>query len=582
MANYIGAHPVVGMLILLILLYVLLRLNNIDIAEFFASGGFARIYNDNPLIVVVTMAVIVYVSYVIYRTLSNKYGEGFTSETPSLISIQNTVNNTTKPTMSFDRFYQTFVMVKTVQMVPDNSSESESYYGSENKSINKIEQITYSIPNNKVMILRTNINGIKYYLVMDSMLEKNLPYRQTNIFQGIENADKAAICKIGGLNDRYVCPVLLREDLLDQEYKTFITKAFSDVAQAVNVKKALDNYTKQQEQEQILKQSLKLSTNSSQNITDSKTDAQKVLQQDVLPRYIHHLNMIRQIPVIQPLTLSDVIVAESQYKHHLNQSEQLEQLDQLEQSEQVRPQGKYCYTVGGYLKEQTSDITKLNTESPYMINLSRSFSPYTALRQEEIIGPNNSKKMIDIVNDKKFACATQTIDVLKYSEFFASTVTPSIDNTDNTIIPTKPIMTENTKPQINNTFILTGKNNSNIVQLNPVVNFYALCDFKNANQVAFNNVKCWMARLDSYTDPSLSTLPGVVSSDPYNDKSSPYYMKPRIYNIGIIPDDYKQCNTLPDGTIDTFCRGNKYINDVDYSDARKIDFEVITVQLNPI
>lgn len=561
MANYIGAHPVVGMLILLILLYVLLRVNNIDITEFFASGGFARIYNANPLIVVVTISVIVYVSYIIYRTLSNKYDEGFTSEN---LSIH--VKNTENPTMSFDRFYQTFIMVKTVQMIPDSSSESESYHGSENHSINKIEQITYSIPNNKVMILRTDINGIKYYLIMDSMLEKNLPYRKINIFQGVEYADKAAICKIGGLNDRYVCPILLREDLLDQEYKTFITKAFSDVAQAVKVKTALDNYA--QQQEQILKQSLTLS----KSISENKTD--------VLPRYIHHLNMIRQVPIVQPLTLSDVITSEtyteseSETKPHI-----MQHVDQLDQ---MNLQSKYCYTIGGYLKEQTTDIIKLNTESPYMINLSKSFSPFTALRQEEILGPNNSKQMIDIVNDKKFACATQTIDVLKYSEFFSSTVTPSIDTADNVIVPTKPIMSENMTAQINNTFILTGKNNSNIVQLNPVVNFYALCDFKNNNQVAFNNVKCWMARLDTYTDPSLMPMPGVVSSDPYNDKSSPYYMKPKIYNIGIIPDDYKQCNTLPDGTIDTLCRGNKYINNVDYSDARKIDFEVITVQLNSI
>jgi hypothetical protein len=596
MGYYPGVNPVVGILILLTLLYVLLRVNNIDITEIFAPGRFTEIYTENPLIIIVTISVIVYTSYVIYRTLTNsseKYQDyrekfGNINSRSIVVSNQNTVTPE-KQNMSFDRFYQTFIMVKTVELVPNNFTESElsnvesemySYYSE--SEINSREKVTYLVPNNKVIIFRTSIDGIKYYLVMDSILEQNLPYRKTNMFQNVEYADKAAICKIGGITDRYVSPILLREDLLDQDYKSFIDKAFSSVSQAIEIKKALDNINNGNSQTIV-------SRMETSNTPNNKTMAQNILQYEILPRFIHHFSMIRHVPSTESLSLSDVISSESYIQNR------------EEQQNKQMPE-KYCYTMGGYLKDQLSDITQLNTESQYMVNLSKNFSPYTEVRKEEILSINNNptsettkinKEFIDIVNDRKFVCSSQTIDVVKYSEIYATTVTPSIDMVDNIVVSLdgssnsslgETVNSEGKqtmKPKISDAFILEGKNNTKIIHLDPNVNLYVLGDFKDVNNVATNNIKCWFARLDSYVDPTINTS-SVISTDTYNDKMNPYYMKPKMYNVGIIPDDYKQCRTLPDGSIDSYCRGDKYINGVDYSDARKIDFEVVTVQLNSI
>jgi len=117
--------------------------------------------------------------------------------------------------------------------------------------------------------------------------------------------------------------------------------------------------------------------------------------------------------------------------------------------------------------------------------------------------------------------------------------------------------------------------------MDPMVNLYFLGNFRNTSGV-LSNVKCWFAKLDAYKDPTIQSDPSVISTDPSADPKSPYFGKPKTYPVGIIPADYKQCNTHKDGSIDTYCRGNTYVNGVDYSDARKINFEVASVQLNPM
>ena len=629
-----GINPFIGVLVLLALLYVLLKVYNIDIADFFKTSTFSDIYGQHPLIVIVTIAVIVYAAYIVYKTLismSNNENFGTTqpiniSSIPNQASLTQTsssvnVNANARPetfhkvetvVMSFDRFYQTFVMVETFDETNESESQSQlSQSESESYSLYKngnteSEEITYVVPDNRVVIFRTDVDGIKYYMVMKSLLEQDLPYRKTNIYQDIAYADKAALCKIGGTVDRFICPVLLREDLLDQEYRKFVDAAYLDTAKAVEIKKVTDNIDKNNalkslvsvESLSVLSESEYSSKYSSESsfksesksrseseseseaisALKSKTDAQRVLQHDVIPRYIHHFTMVRQIPTLESLILSDVIKSEFD-------SESYQEYEQKEHKNTNAE--KYCYLLSGYLKDQLKDITQLNTESPYMINLSKNFSPFTTLRKEEVIEKINdgsveseiaNKQMVDIVNDRKFVCATQSIDVLKYSELFASTIAPSLDSTPIPLTSTSIVSNQSSSAA----FILTGANNTDIVKLSPLVNLYVLGDFKNANQVAFNNVKCWLARLDTYVDPTINTGSEVIVNDPYNDKSSPYYRKPRIYNVGIIPDDYKQCTTLPDGTIDSFCRGEKYINGIDFSDARKISFEVATVQLNSI
>ncbi len=101
------------------------------------------------------------------------------------------------------------------------------------------------------------------------------------------------------------------------------------------------------------------------------------------------------------------------------------------------------------------------------------------------------------------------------------------------------------------------------------MNLYFFGIFRNTAYVAAS-VKCWFAKLDLYVNPYTVIDLSITSTNP----KSPYFSKPKTYPIGIIHDDYKQYNTFGNGTIDTYCRGNTYVNGIDCSDARKINFEV--------
>ncbi|VBB18532.1 hypothetical protein YASMINEVIRUS_995 [Yasminevirus sp. GU-2018] len=696
MVYYPTENPVVGTLILLTLLYVLLRVNKIDIADFFSSDRFIRVYNENPIVVIITIAVVVYSSYSIYvgisSRLENLISERFDSSQQGTQSgTQNgsgpIIDQTEKQFMSFDKFYQTFVMTTIVEEVleessslseSEHSSESESEHESEHPMKHQVTKLT--VPDNRFIVLRTTIDGVKYYLVMDSFMEQDLLYKKTTLHTK-NDSDKAGICGAGPGSTNFVVPVLMREDLLDGEYKAYVTRAFGDVAKAVATQTALDAVNQkmlqnksvvggsggyavdstgtriegfgdilapliggsksvisdvkpsessdsESESSQTLIDNITNSSsedehpghlngllseheseggtiqNVKQQLNDGKTDAQRVLKQTILPRYTHHLTMIRKTPTrdVVAKSLADVIgnstvstsESESESEEHHNKGDH-----KHKPIVDVPNPDKPCYVLAGVTKEQTSDVQRLPSEAPYAIDLTRNFSPFTIPRQRlestyDTVGIKKSTvvtKMTKIEDDKKFVCGVQRSSQTKFSDVYAVTVTPSIDQLDKVSVSgsnTSSNGENNSAPKadmVDDTFLYYGRNNTNVVHMEPVVNLYVLGDFKNKNNVPAENVKCWLARLDGYTDPTLQDTnkkSGVMITDPYNDSKSAYYNKPRFYPVGIIPDDYKQCNATKPDSPESACIGKRYINGVDYSDARRIDFEVATVQLNPL
>jgi hypothetical protein len=679
MSFHLTGNPVIGILILLTLLYVLFRVNDIDISKFFTSEGFTKVYNENPLVVVVTVGVIVYVSYKLYNAIcwniENLTGAKIHNENFGGIDRFNQPQfDLNKEFMSFDKFYQTYVMVKEDE--PESESEFEREIESKHRHKSHecdstFKKYTYTLPQNRFMIFRTDIDGIKYYLVMESLLEQFLPYRQKSQLQSMTDADKPAICRESLVSSSYILPVLMREDLLDADYRKYLDNAIGAVAKEVDTQKALEivkkvdptilsstttsltpgvpptvatstaipktnehfgdlngmfnnvtNYVKSggmirkyqtphhtnttadaatdtfenmsssevesySGSEEITLEGIhdKIITIAQEAKTQAGTQAEVFLKRTMYPRYIHHLRVVRTTPSrISPMYPS---------------------ID--------RPRGdnphdgqtlhKPCYFINGVTKFQADNEIKQSGITPYTIDLTRNFSPFTPMRKStvnETTLTNNLKtvttitKTIELVDDRKFVCGVQADGIApptKYSNIYFETVTPSIDHLDQILIskgstcvkkdPPKQALSENSPSRVSDAFTLTGKDNTNIMGLDPIVNMYVLGDFKNSNNVLTKNVKCWLARLDAYTDPSVKDGTGVVSSDPTSDPKSLYYKKPKMYPIGIIPDDYKQCSTDANGSINSACIGAMYMNDVDYSDARKIDFEVITVELSP-
>lgn len=529
-------NTIVIFLILLVTLFLILRYQNIDINELFTN-----VSNKNLTIISSSIAIIIILSYCLTCETEN-------FDTYKTVLAQNDI----KPNnyvMSFEQFYKTFIMK---------------------------EENTY-------MIFSTTINDIKYYMIMHSSNENNLPYRKLNIDQNPLYADKPFLCG----DTTFVYPVLIREDLLNREYREFVDDKFKSVNLDFATKKAL--YKVKKENPDLFIENFSLSSLNPINLfKSSDSEYDQIKKNVVYPRFIHHFYVQQTVPSIESKNISLLDVMNSPVVENNNTSELVYESIETGIQEHImeeeignvtienfntnllnkKTQTKQkCYIISGETREQVKNGDKTN---PYILDLSKNFNPYTIHRKQEILTKNGELKreQIDIINDNKFVCGIRQIGALtKYSNFYAVTKTPQLEQLDKH--RNNKLISEESK--LNDKYVFEGRDNMNVSHLDPFVNLYVLGDFKNANNVPFDNVKCWLARLDTYDDPD--------NID--NDKSSKYYGSYKMYPIGIVPDDYNQCQTI-DNKIDTYCRGTKYINGVDYSDARKIDFELSTVKLNMI
>lgn len=682
MSHQLTSNPVVGTLILLVLLYLLFRINNIDIVTIFTTNGLVEVYQQNPWIICLAIAMIAYAGYSMYVGMclglkSSGYNERFDTVTDSSSLVD-------KQFMSFDRFYQTFVMIPNPGL-KEYESESETESLTEYTPQSVPENI---VPPNRFMIFRTDIGGIKYYLIMDSMLKEQLPYRTINNDQPREYADQAAICKIDGLTPQYVAPTLIREDLLTNEYKQYVDRAYTSVSNAVDTQKAL-NIVKMQNKpsdeysdissssstdstehfgsmvnsvmgsgqqfvkttndiknivggssnvpmpavSQTIMTDVSSSTianpvlldltnkNSTSTNANGLTNAQSILQKTIYPRYIHHFFVGRfiststtsiptQLDVIGSPKINKQNPTYEEHHGEYHGEHMGEHMGEMIHSEHklyekethnarvvAIPKGvDFYYRFAGITRDQTVDVLNISNKTPFALTVTKSFSPGTLMRKRsvitsvKVIKPGTVEKVtkdVPIINDKKFVCGVQSAGILpdNFYNIYAETVTPQLDQIDSVTSSKIPLVnstsndqenkfTQEMEPRVDDTILFSGKNNTNVTHMDPTVNLYFFNDS--------SKVKYWFAKLDAYKDPTSASNTSVISSDPSTDPKSPYYGRPKTYPVGIIPADYKQCNTLKDGTIDTYCRGNTYVNGIDYCDARKINFEVASVQLNAL
>lgn len=530
---------VTSILLILLILYSFLRLTNIDLNEFRRGDGMKRMYQANPILVFIVIAIVIIGAYSIYKSILSQLNYMFYERYES-VSLKNK-----HVLMNFDSFHTTFMMNKPIEKM-NNETELEHEYDAEHeaeygrdyendndhdydKEKNKKQNVPFSSPkvsSKPMMVFRTDIDGIKYYLVMDSRDKENIPFRKINSFQPKEEADMPIVCETNGKLSKCVYPVLLREDLLDTEYKNYVNA--------------------------IMK-----ATNSN----------------EIYPRYIHHINVNLRGDQIMRINQSN----------NQNMGMNPDTLP-ISTPKVVNVNNVPRYQISGLIREQTSDVSKVNNEPVYQMDLLKSRSPLTTLRKAKNIMMGKKEKggikaitqFVDSVNDRKFVCGSQNMASTKYSDIHFITI--PIDNST----PSVTIANDTDTKRVSDEFIYNGKNNTDITFLDPKVNMMLKLDIKDEKNVMHKDTKFLIARLDTYEDPLLTKDPGVVSSDPYYNKDSPYYKKPAIYPVGIIPVEYKECTTNKDGSIDSYCRGNKYIDGIDYSDARKVDFEVAIVGIRPI
>lgn len=558
---------VTSILLILLILYSVLRITNVDLNEFRKGDELKRMYQANPILVFIVIAIVIVGAYSIYTTILSQLNYMFYERYES-VSLKNK-----QVMMGFDSFFNTFLLDNNKNVTSeseqeikhvaehnakymarseyDHEHEGEYDYDHDHVDGHTIEHYqehnqerdqerdqdhdqesekekektksNISTSLKKSMIFRTDIDGIKYYLVMDSRNKENIPFRKNNAFQPTEDADKPIVCETNGRLSKCVYPVLLREDLLDTEYRNYVD-----------------------------------------TIMNSKN------RSEVYPRYIHHINVNRRGNQILNQNVNQMIGMPVNPNNLPISAPNVTNINSMPR-----------YQISGLIREQTRDLSTINNEPTYQMDLLKSRSPLTALRKipTVLLGKNEKggikaiKQTIDSVNDRKFVCGSQNMASTQYSDIHFVTI--PIDGSTTSI-------NSNDAKRVSDEFIYNGKNNTSITFLEPKVNMMLKLDIKDEKNMMHKDTKFLIARLDTYEDPLLINNPGVVSSDPYYNKDSPYYKKPGVYPVGIIPVEYKECTTDKNGMIDSFCRGSKYIDGVDYSDARKIDFEVAIVGIQPI
>jgi hypothetical protein len=263
--------------------------------------------------------------------------------------------------------------------------------------------------------------------------------------------------------------------------------------------------------------------------------------------YIHHLSILRKHVSVKPLQLSHILNTETFNLHD---------------------KSKICYNISGYNRYQVLNMN--NNEKPYYIDMNINFSlHHKGYRQKHIANIHEHNKTVHIEkthidDDKKFVCSTQHINgVPKYNELYFKTVVPSLDTFD---IMNKQENESENKNITNDNILYNGRKNE-IHHLEPKVNIYVKGDFINNVNKKFDNVNCWLAYFDTYIDPH----------NALNTKSEKIDI-PIYIPVGYIPDNYKECHTHNNESHYS-CKGNKYIDGIDYSHARKLDFEISFIKL---
>ena len=300
-----------GMFILLVILYLLFTATGTRLSCLFTQDGLTSICKNKQWVIYTAIAITMFASYSMYIGAHTECSrENFVSsdnvgkEKPSTVSDAGP--------LAFSVFYN------KVMNVPEDRSQFE--------------------------VLKTIINGIPYYLVIDEMFKYQMPYHH-QLFQNIDDMSYAFMCSSDKIN--FTCPLLIREDVLKTDYSYYYQRIVRETVERIKNSGSF----------------------SMVGIHQNKTDVENVLGKSIYPRYIHHMKIV--------------------------------------QSPRTYNQGT-AYIIEGLVKSQTTDIFNTMYQKGHALSGLRSFSPYTTVRTKKIYDRTlNEFNDVDILDDKKFMCTTQ-------------------------------------------------------------------------------------------------------------------------------------------------------------------------------
>jgi hypothetical protein len=521
----ISSNPLVGFLAIVIILLCLSLVADIKINELFTSDGFTRIYNSQPWVIYLAIAIGFYSFLNIWKS--------------SIFSVKSrSISNKNKREpfdplllMTFDDFFKKYFTTDV-----ENESELKS---AEQVSTEQVSTEHKYDPKNSFMLLRTKIFENYYYLIIKNNDESSI---YSHVSQNPSH--RPIMCRTCKNGDDYIRPVLIKESELEElyaSYKTGMKMQISKINDTIpqgdsklessiekfeeGLNNAVPTNNTSSDTEGIINvnENILNSVNNVEpvlkNITDklvsNMTDSGGENKKLYYPRYIHHLS------------------CEIQNKSNINSGDN-------------GLQEKQAYTISGIHPKQISDLDDLNNLTPFLLTTNQVFSNPGIYKKEPGLAvdtglPDNN---ILIQDDKLFVCASQ-LSTSIYGNMLSSNQSNSIFSESSA-----PLLDNNTKDIADSKIIFDPELVSEYKKLSSIVNLF----FYNKLEKNEPEKKFYMARLNKFK--------------PQNTDGNSNTGSPVMYPVGLIPADYK-----PE---------DKSFDKPDYSFSEKINFEVIAVKLLPI
>lgn len=552
----ISAEPVIGCIIVVFILLCLFLVSGIKINEFFTPDGFAKIYDEQPWIVYLSIAIILYASLSMWNVSTknkykNKNTENFNADnTNKTDNANNTDNKTPNATVKIlkdtdsntgsSMSSNTDSSMSFSEESGANSSE-ESKVSSEKiledkKQVNPIllsfdnfyttyiSKNTGKInPDEKIYLtLRTKIEGKYYYLIIKSDDEQNIQsYKSPISFR------KEVLCRSCKVGSKYVRPVLIREDALTPMYNTFlsdvkrqyktITRKNSDSMSfsmpSINLKSVSDG-------SETFDGTIGGIINLKDDVDHDNRFEYFTSEQKYYPRFVHHLDMMIQ-PEAGSLFGPNPTPRVNPRPNTNTNSNSNPNTNSNTNSNPNIP----AYVLMGLNSEDVSDLSTQISTLQSILTATQAFSKILAT---------------ETIDDRLFVCASQPSNSFTLSDkgnsLYAETYAPLIGSDTNGI------------NKEDDSKIITSVPHE---KLGSIVNFYYYDSGK----------KYYLSRLNGFKSRVKNSNKGTSNDD---DSKTP-----KIFPIGIMPQDYV-APKIHDSSMP------------DYSLCQKIDFEVILMRLQQL
>lgn len=535
----LSSDPILGSVTVILILVCLFVFTGIKMSDLFTPEGFAMTYNEKPWIIYLALSIALYALISIWSYQKTNKKEGFDAKPGVAVDIESEESEFDEydrgVTMTFDAFFQKHFDLNRLMQNQDTNTE---------KKARQALQTSF-------LVLRTKINDQNYYMVMKSDtidgIYSHIPERTSK---------KEVMCRICKENDRYIRPVLIREDVLQDLYDNYLSNIRSRVdaeepersiltsraavpssassngqSLADLIKANLNSPTIADSSEDTVGGIINAQSNDSMMDTDSADSVNTV---DHVETFLSDIGDAIDNAMDEIDKSPDPVYP--RFIHHLGVNSQprggsLFGTENNTSSEEETP--KSSYNLSGFHVDQVSDI---KDKRPYLVTSVQAFSKFTTLETPD---------------DKLFVCGSMPGRSFSAADpgngIFAETRAPLLDDqSGDSAISEERVTDPATIESAENLFAK--------------VNLYFINDGK----------KYYVSRLNGF-GPRDARSTDVADTDMTSEETveSEVEESKIMYPVGLMPENYIHPEFPSD-------------DEPNYSYAQKIDFDVMMVKLRAL